>query len=96
MGRNRSIRVLIAFGIGAIVIGANGRSTVHSSLTQEADRRLAGHESFRDRRRGEEGWTAGEHRAPTSTSPARRSTPALARVPSPATCASTHSRRVAD
>jgi hypothetical protein len=28
--------VLIAFGIGAIVIGANGRSTVHSSLTQEA------------------------------------------------------------
>jgi hypothetical protein len=28
--------VLIAFGVGAIVIGANGRSTVHSSLTQES------------------------------------------------------------
>jgi hypothetical protein len=28
--------VLIAFGVGAIVIGVNGRSTVHSSLTQEA------------------------------------------------------------
>ena len=28
--------VLIAFGIGAIVIGVNGRSTVHSSSTQEA------------------------------------------------------------
>jgi hypothetical protein len=28
--------VLIAFGVGAIVVGVNGRSTVHSSLTQEA------------------------------------------------------------
>jgi putative Mn2+ efflux pump MntP len=27
--------VLIAFGVGAIVIGVNGRSTVHSSLQQE-------------------------------------------------------------
>jgi hypothetical protein len=27
--------VLITFGVGAIVIGANGRSTVHSSLAQE-------------------------------------------------------------
>jgi hypothetical protein len=27
--------VLIAFGIGAIVVGVNGRSTVHSSLNQE-------------------------------------------------------------
>ena len=27
--------VLIAFGVGAIVIGVNGRSTVHSSLSQE-------------------------------------------------------------
>jgi hypothetical protein len=28
--------VLIAFGVGAIVVGVNGRSTVHSSLAQEA------------------------------------------------------------
>jgi hypothetical protein len=27
--------VLIAFGVGAIVVGVDGRSTVHSSLTQE-------------------------------------------------------------
>jgi hypothetical protein len=28
--------ILIAFGIGAIVLGVNGRSTVHSNLKQEA------------------------------------------------------------
>jgi hypothetical protein len=28
--------VLIAFGVGAILVGVNGRSTVHSSLAQEA------------------------------------------------------------
>ena len=40
--------VLIAFGIGSLVLSVQGKSTVKVSLKQ--DRRLARHEPGRDRR----------------------------------------------
>ena len=45
--------VLIAFGIVAIVMGFNGRSTVTDSLKQGADRRLARHDAGGHQGRGE-------------------------------------------
>ena len=39
--------LLIAFGVAAIVMGVNGRSTVQDSLQIGADRRLRGHDPGR-------------------------------------------------
>ena len=47
--------VLIAFGIGAIVMGVNARSTVNDTLTQEQIVGHARHDAVGDHRRGQAG-----------------------------------------
>ena len=84
--------ILIAFGVVAIVMGVNGRSTVRDSLKQEQivgspDMTPAGIKA-----EATEGRPAGQHHLPDHSSPARRSTPAPARAHSPATCGFTRSR----
>ena len=44
--------VLIVFGVVAIVMGVNGRSTVNNSHQAGADRRLRRHDAGRDQGRG--------------------------------------------
>ncbi len=56
--------VLIAFGVAAIVMGVNGRSTVQDSLKLEQIVGYARHDAVGDRGRGEEGRPAGIDRAP--------------------------------
>ena len=41
--------LMVAFGIGSLVLGINARSTVRDELTAGVHRRLAGHEAGRDR-----------------------------------------------
>jgi len=52
--------VLVAFGIAAIVLGANGRSTVHNNLALEQIVGTPGHDAERDQGRGQAGsqWRA--------------------------------------
>ena len=42
--------LMIAFGVGALVMSINARNTVRTSLKRGADRRLGGHEPGRDHR----------------------------------------------
>ena len=88
--------VLVAFGVAAIVMGVNGRSTVQSSLKLEQivgspDMTPAG-----DHRRGARRPACRDVPAcrPVA-SPASRSTPVTAPAHSRATCGSTRSRRPA-
>ena len=83
-----SAAVLIAFGIAAIVMGVNGRSTVQKSLKQE---NIVGTPDMTPALIRAEAKKAGLPSTLSfrpSASPARRSTPAARHVPSRATCAS--------
>ena len=57
--------VLIAFGIGALVLGISGRSDVRDSLRAGTDRRLGRHDARRDRCRGERSRVARNDELPT-------------------------------
>ena len=86
--------VLIAFGIAAIFMGFNGRSTVTDSLKQE---KIVGSPDMTPAAIKAEAAKAGlpsNHQLPDDGSRrARRSTPERRHTRSPATCASTRWRR---
>ena len=85
--------VLIAFGIGAVVLGVNGYSTVRDSLKQE---QIVGSDDMSPTAIAAAAKEAGlpaTTKSPRSMSPASRSTPVTGRVRSPATCGSTPSRQ---
>ena len=56
--------VLVVFGVVAITMGVNGRSTVHNSLALEQISGTPDMNASRHRGGGEEGRPPGEHRAP--------------------------------
>ena len=83
--------VLVAFGVAAIVMGVNGRSTVQSKPQARADRRLARHDAGRHQGRGTEGGPPATLALPTVAVAGKRSTPAHGPARSRATCGSTRS-----
>ena len=85
--------VLVAFGVAAIVMGVNGRTTVRDSLKLE---QIVGSSDMTPAAitaGGERGRPEGTSSSRRSQSPTSRSTAAPALAPSPATCGSTRSRQ---